>query len=80
MIPKNIKQQFEALSSRDVNDVTKMGNDQLNDHKRKVKKAYRMFVIACQDKVSFILVQSSKSRDFPQGDARLVWSKLEKKF
>ena len=46
-------------------DVTKMGNDQLRDHRKKVKKIYGMLVIACQDKVSFSLVKYSKSRDFP---------------
>ena len=70
---------IDKIYTEDV-DVTKMGNDQLKDHKKKVKKAYGMLVIACQDKVSFSLVKSSKSRDFPQGDARLAWSKLEKKF
>ena len=59
--------------------LTQMSSDELKSHKKKVKKAYEMLVIACRDKVSFGLVKSTKSRDFPCRDAKLAWSKLENK-
>ena len=61
-------------------DLTQMNSDQLKSQTKNIKKAYGMLVIACKDKVSFGLVKYSKSRDFPCGDAKLTWSKLENKF
>ena len=57
---------IDDIYTEDFN-LTQMNSDELKAHKEKVKKAYGMLVIACKDKVSFGLVKSAKSRDFPRG-------------
>ena len=68
---------IDDIYTEDFN-LTQMSSDKLKAHKKRVKKAYRILVIVCQDKVSFGLVKSEKSRDFLHGDAKLAWIKLEK--
>ena len=42
--------------------------------------AYRDWMLACQDDVTFGIIEESVSTDFPDGDARLAWKNLFNKF
>jgi hypothetical protein len=42
--------------------------------------AYNDLVLSCQDDVTFGIIDESISQDYPDGDARLAWSNLKKRF
>ena len=42
--------------------------------------AYSDLMLACQDDVTFRIIEESVSMDFPDGDARLAWKNLLNKF
>ena len=42
--------------------------------------AYAELLIACEENVCFGIVNSSRSEQLPEGDARLAWSNLVSKF
>ena len=41
---------------------------------------YSNLMLACQDDVTFGIIEESVSTDFPGGDARLAWKNLFNKF
>jgi len=43
-------------------------------------QVYNDLVLSCQDDITFGIVDESVSTDFPDGDARLAWAKLQEKF
>ena len=47
-----------------------------DDRKKKNSAAYNDLLLAMTDDVSFGLVDEASSTDYPEGDARVAWSKL----
>jgi len=43
-------------------------------------KAYNDLLLSCQDNVTFEIVEEATSEMFKEGDARVVWKILKKKF
>ena len=43
------------------------------------KKAYNNLILACVDDVSFNIIDTITSTKYPHGDARLGWTRLQKK-
>ena len=44
------------------------------------EKAYNDLVLACTGEIGFSIVDEAVTNDLPEGDARLAWTNLEKKF
>jgi hypothetical protein len=42
--------------------------------------AYAELMIACQDDMSYGIIDGSRSKIFPDGDAALAWKRLNEKF
>ena len=72
---------FRAMS------VTKGYNDVLNPKNPSIKQdldentmAYGDLLLACQEDLSFGIVEESTSTNFPDGDARLAWKNLKRRY
>ena len=51
-----------------------------DERKKTVSAAYNDLLLAMADDVSFGLVDELGSTDYPEGDARVSWSKLMQRF
>ena len=44
------------------------------------KRGYSDLILACSEPVSFNLVETAKSTQFPSGDSNIAWLALERKY
>ena len=71
---------LSTATSRGYWEVLKPTNEKVLADADKNINAYRDLMLACQDDVTFGIIEESVSRDFPDGDARLEWKNLCDKF
>ena len=44
------------------------------------QKAYRKLILACHGDIAFRLIEKSVTKDLPDGDAKLAWNSLKRRF
>ena len=65
---------YEVILSGDLSGVSADKQKEMND------AAYGGLILACVDTVSFNIVDTSVSRSYPKGDAKLALDNLRDKF
>ena len=71
---------LSTATSRGYREVLKPTNEKVLANADKNINAYSDLILACQDDVTFGIIEESASTDFPDGDARLAWKNLFNKF
>ena len=71
---------LSTATSRGYREVLKPTNEKVKADEDKNINAYSDLMLACQDDVTFGIIEESVSTDFPDGDARLAWKNLFNKF
>ena len=64
---------LSTANSRGYREVLKPTNEKVLADADKNINAFSDLMLACQDDVTFGIIEESVSTDFPDGDARLAW-------
>ena len=75
-----VQEFLSRATSRGYREVLKPTNEKVLADEDKDINAYSNLMLACQDDVTFGIIEESVSMDFPDGDARLAWKNLFSKF
>ena len=59
-----------------INPILPEADQEANDN----NKVYSDLLLACQEDVTFGIIEESTTEAFPDGDARLAWKRLNEKF
>ena len=71
---------LSTATSKGYQEVINPTNEKVLADEDKNINAYSNLILACQDDVTFGIIEESISTDFPDGDARLAWKNLFNKF
>ena len=73
--------QFLAIeTARGHREVLKPKDPKVRQNSNDNNKVYAHLMMECEDNVTFGIIKKATSDEFPEGDARLAWTNLYKKF
>ena len=70
------RREYRMVLETDMDELEVTGDDR----KKKNSAAYNDLLLTMTDDASFGLVDEASSTDYPEGDARVAWSKLMQRF
>ena len=74
------KQFLATETARGHREVLKPKDPKVRQDSNDNNKVYAHLMMACEDDVMFGIIEEAMLDEFPEGDARLAWSNLYKKF